>query len=173
MTMLAFTIIGLPAHPLVVHGAVVGIPLAASGVLAYVARPAWRGRLWWPLVLTVAAAWVFAILAGSTGETLEHALKETSLIERHAELAEKLGLAVHIMGSSAAVMLLGDYFSQWLRREGTVWSVARLLRKVAPAIAAVAALAALVLVGMVGHAGAKATWHDSPAASSSMRHSGN
>ena len=36
--------LGLPLHPLVVHGAVVLLPLAALGVIALVLRSAWRER---------------------------------------------------------------------------------------------------------------------------------
>jgi len=43
------------------------------------------------------------------------------------------------------------------------------LRTVAIVVSTVAAVACLGLVGIVGHLGAKAAWHDSPAASKAMR----
>ncbi len=165
--MFAFTILGLPAHPLIVHGAVVGIPLATLGTIAYVARPAWRERLAWPVLVTVALAWLFSILAGSTGETLEHALKESHLIEEHAEWAERLGIAVHVMGASALIMIGVDVLRRTRSYVGP--GFVGVLRRVAAPVALVAAIAALVMVGIVGHLGAKAAWHDSPGASASMR----
>lgn len=168
--MIAFTILGLPAHPLVVHGAVVGIPLAALGVIAYVLRPTWRPYLAWPVFVTVAVAWVFSILAGSTGETLEHALRESQYIEEHAEWAERLGLAVHVLAVSS---LLAIGYDIWRRTRAEVLPKAlTTLRAVAAPVAVVAAVAALAMVGIVGHYGAKAAWHDSPAASASLRAGG-
>ena len=37
-------LLGLPAHPLLVHLPVVVLPLVALGVVALAARPAWRPR---------------------------------------------------------------------------------------------------------------------------------
>lgn len=165
--MIAFMILGLPAHPLIVHGAVVGIPLASLGTLAYALRPPWRERLWWPLVITVALTWLFAILAGSTGETLEHALDETRWIEDHAMWADRLGLAMHVLGASALATLAIDRWSGGAGR--SLPAAASVLRRITLPVAAVAAVACLGLVGIVGHLGAKAAWHDSPAASASMQ----
>ncbi|MCW2925701.1 MAG: hypothetical protein JWM98_3105 [Thermoleophilia bacterium] len=165
--MIAFTVLGLPAHPLIVHVTVVGIPLASLGTIAYVLRPAIRAQLLWPLIVTVAVAWVSAILAGSTGETLEHGLHHSHFIEDHARWADRLGLAMHVLGASALIALLTDAWRA--RREAGVPSVLRTLRSVALPVAAVSALACLGLVGVVGHLGARAAWHDSPAASASMR----
>ncbi|MBC7461973.1 MAG: hypothetical protein H7287_11475, partial [Thermoleophilia bacterium] len=99
-------ILGLPAHPLIVHGAVVGIPLAASGVLAYVALPRTRDRLRVPLIVTVFLAWLFSLLAGSTGEELQHALKRSHFIHDHAVWAGRLGVAVHVLAGAAVVLLV-------------------------------------------------------------------
>lgn len=161
--MFAFTILGLPAHPLIVHGAVVGIPLAALGVIAYVVRPSLRDRLWLPLLVTVVLAWLFSFLAGSTGETLEHALKQSHFIEDHKMWADRLGLAVHVLGTSAVIALVADRWKQ-LRAASFPTSVG-VLRRVALPVSVLAAVASLIMVGIVGHLGAKAAWHDSPAAS--------
>ncbi|MDF5751986.1 DUF2231 domain-containing protein [Spongiactinospora sp. TRM90649] len=55
-------ILGLPAHPLIVHGAVVLAPLAVLASIAYALLPGWRTRLGWAVAgLSVAApAAVFA-----------------------------------------------------------------------------------------------------------------
>lgn len=166
MSMTAFTILGLPAHPLIVHGAVVGIPLAAFAMLFYAIFPKWRQGAWWPVIITVALAYLFAILAGSTGETLEHALKESSYIEEHAEWADRLGIAMHIFAPASLIWLVIDRMR--LKRE-TVAGWLLILRKVAMPVSLIAAVAALGLVGIVGHLGAKAAWHDSPAASQSIQ----
>jgi hypothetical protein len=64
------TVLGLPAHPLIIHAVVVLVPLAALCAVAVVLRPAWRRRFGWPvLALTVAAA-LSAPAAVLTGEQL-------------------------------------------------------------------------------------------------------
>lgn len=165
--MVAFMILGLPAHPLIVHGAVMGIPLASIAMLAYVLRPAWRATLWWPAVATVAVAWAFSILAGATGETLEHALKESRFIEEHAMWADRLGIAMHVLAVSSLVTLGAD---RWTRTDRPAPHIAvRRLRRIALPLATMTAVACLALVGIVGHLGARAAWHDSPGASGAMR----
>ncbi|WP_067441018.1 DUF2231 domain-containing protein [Nocardioides jensenii] len=56
---------GLPAHPLIIHAAVVLIPVAACLAAAYAVVPRWRWSTRWPMVgasflavIAVVAAWV-------------------------------------------------------------------------------------------------------------------
>lgn len=60
-------VMGLPLHPLVVHFAVVLVPLAFVSLLAVVTVKCWRERYaHLALILTVAAA-VFAVIARFSG----------------------------------------------------------------------------------------------------------
>ncbi|MCB0878267.1 MAG: hypothetical protein KDC46_04720 [Thermoleophilia bacterium] len=169
----AVTILGLPAHPLIVHGAVVGIPLAALAMLYYAAFPKYREIAWWPVAITVAAAYLFSILAGSTGEELQHALKHSSYIEDHAKWAGYLGAAMHVFAPASLVWLVVDRLRRTRESSGEPvadWMLK--LRMVAIPVSLVAAVVALSLVGIVGHLGAKAAWHESPAASAKVRAGG-
>src|SRR4051794_28553737 len=47
---------GLPLHPLVVHAAVVFVPLAALAAILYALVPRWRDQLRWPMVVLVLVA---------------------------------------------------------------------------------------------------------------------
>ena len=171
--MIALSILGLPAHPLIVHGAVVGIPLAALAMLFYAAFPKHRETYWWVVAGTVAVGYLFAILAGSTGEELEHALKETTLIEEHAEWAGWLGAAMHVFAPASLVWLAVDRLRRMRATTGeTVAGWMLTLRSIAIPVSVVAGIAALVLVGVVGHLGAKSAWHDSPAASAKLQAEG-
>ena len=78
----------MPVHPLVVHAAVVLVPLAALSVLAFVV-PRWRAAARWPaLVLSVVAA--LAVQAATfTGENLDANLK---LVEKVEEIATEKGI---------------------------------------------------------------------------------
>src|SRR6476646_7990399 len=106
--MIAFYILGLPAHPLVVHGAVAFIPISALAVLVYVLRPLLRPLLWFFTLVVTAAAWLCALVAGSTGETLEHALPHSHFIHEHTQWAGYLGVAVHVLAAAALVVLVVD-----------------------------------------------------------------
>lgn len=65
------TITGLPAHPLLVHIPVVLLPLAAIGVVFLLIRRAWYERYRWAVLGIGAIGTVGAILAASSGESLE------------------------------------------------------------------------------------------------------
>ncbi len=88
---------GLPAHALIVHAAVVFIPLAAVGAILYVLWPALRRPTWWAvLALGVAApltAWA-ARLSGQEYRTywVNHGAGGDFLaqIDRHQSLGNLL-----------------------------------------------------------------------------------
>ena len=165
--MFAFTILGLPAHPLIVHGAVVFIPLATLAVLGYVLRPSLRVAYWKPCVVTVVIAEACSFLAGQTGEQLQQAMRHSRLIRVHAEWADRLGLAMHALFAVFLLVVIVDRH-QVLAKYAVVASGTA--RRVAAALAVVLAIVVLVLVAVVGHLGARAAWHSSPAASAAQRH---
>jgi len=147
-------IFGLPLHPLVVHATVVVVPTAALAVLVSAVWPrfrAWAG--WGPLLLAAAAVVLVPISTGS-GESLEHRLPETALIEKHADLAEGLLPWVIALAVAAAAVA-------WVSRRPQ--NVARFLPVAATVLALVAAAGTVVQVARIGHSGAKASWSDVPA----------
>ncbi len=77
-------LVGLPAHPLIVHAAVVLLPIAAIATVAVAVVPRWR-RPYAPLALAaslVAAGTIW--LAMESGESLEERVTETALIDEDA-----------------------------------------------------------------------------------------
>ena len=64
-------ITGLPAHPLLVHVPVVLLPPAAIGVVFLIVRRTWYLRYRWAVLAIGAIGTVGAILAVSSGESLE------------------------------------------------------------------------------------------------------
>jgi hypothetical protein len=146
---------GLPAHPLVVHAAVVLLPLAAIMTIVCAAVP--RARRHYALVvfgLAVVATLSVGLAQGS-GEALEEQVKETQLVEEHAGQGEQvLPWAVAVMvtaGAVAAIPLL-------MRRRPNLSG--RTVTAVVVAMSLVAGAGALWTVIEVGHSGAKATWND-------------
>jgi hypothetical protein len=158
MTVEIESLFGLPAHPLVVHAAVVLLPLAALATLAAAVVPKARRAgaliaLGLALVATISVG-----LAQGSGEALEERVDETQLVEAHTDSAEMVlpwAIALTIVAAGVAG-------SGLLQR--------RYPKLSATNVTAVLVLAALITgagsvwaIGEVGHSGAKATWSNLPA----------
>ena len=144
------TVFGLPIHPLIVHATVVVVPVTAVLLLAvlFSARVrAWAGPL--PLILA-ALSTVLAPLSTSTGESLEHMVGESKLVQEHAELGEMLvWWCIGMLVVAAA-----SYFLRRNRRQVTGALAVGLV-----AAGLVVSLGTMVQVVLIGHSGAKAAWH--------------
>ncbi|AEA23757.1 hypothetical protein Psed_1518 [Pseudonocardia dioxanivorans CB1190] len=85
------TVGGIPAHPLVVHAAVVLLPLAAIGAVVVALRPSLRRSLGIPLALVTIVGVLAVPIATRTGDQLREALGGGSpLVEVHEERADNL-----------------------------------------------------------------------------------
>ena len=151
------TLFGLPAHPLVVHAAVVLLPLAAVGLLLVAAIPRAR-RLYAPIVLGISLAATVAVgLAQQSGEALEDRVVETELVEEHTEQGETVlpwAIAVTVMSALVAVE---PYTRNRLGRLSARVVTAGLVG----ASLGVAAGATWTIID-VGHSGATSVWNDLP-----------
>ncbi|WP_193611919.1 DUF2231 domain-containing protein [Nocardioides lijunqiniae] len=141
---------GLPLHALVVHAAVIFGPVSALAGLLYALVPRWRDRLRWPLVATVAIAFVAIWVAYFSGEDLEEANTYggplAALVETHEERANILRLSV------TAFAVLSFVAAWWHTRTGPV-------RHVLSGLVAVSAVLTLVYVYLTGDAGAQIAWY--------------
>jgi len=84
---------GLPLHPLVVHAAVVFLPLAAMLALVYAGVPRWRWATRWPLVGLTAVALASIMTAYFSGKNFldsKPELKQSSAVKLHEERAAVL-----------------------------------------------------------------------------------
>ena len=149
------SLFGLPAHPLVVHAAVVLVPLAAAGTVVIALSSRARRRFGSVVVALGIAAFAFTLLAESSGEPLEERLAESELVEAHAELGEAMAwFALPIAVSAAGLVVLdrrpGD------ERSGT----GRPLMLVVATVAVLASAIGTVRIVQVGHSGARATWQE-------------
>src|SRR6478609_2812759 len=157
------TVFGLPTHAMVVHAAVVLIPLAALAVLLHAFWPAARRRLGAGTPILAGIALILTPLATSSGDDLEHMVGENALVEKHAELAD--GLLPWVLG--LFVVGLGLWLLDRRRARAGVdgpgeqrTGEPRWLPIVAGVLAAVAVFGTVQQVVRVGHAGAEATWSD-------------
>jgi hypothetical protein len=154
---------GLPAHPLIVHAVVVLVPLCALGVAVSALWPAARWRLAWVVLgLTIVSVALVPFATGS-GEVFEEMVKESGLVERHAELGDDyLPYAFGLLVGAVAVAGLqwiegsragGQGGSHAPRRRAPRWLVI-----VVVVVALVSSSAATYQMVLVGHSGAAATW---------------
>ena len=153
----------LPLHPLVVHAAVVGIPLAA--LLAFLfAFPKTRHWARWPLAIVVVGATTVTYVARESGLALEAALgikpgnPVGDLILNHSLLANQL---FYIMIGFSVVALLNVFLVS--RRASVDGEAAAkqpaIVRIVLPILLVAVAGVALVWVVRVGDLGAHAVWN--------------
>lgn len=152
------TINGIPLHPLVVHAAVVLVPLAALFAILYAVLPARRWQTRTPAAVLAVGAALAVQLASMTGDQLQEKLDEnTSLIQTHEQWAGLLQAAMWVL---AAMMVIGWWalphenpLPDKDHREGVT-----VLAKPLVILLPVAAAAVLVLVVLTGDAGARAVW---------------
>jgi hypothetical protein len=146
---------GLPAHPLVVHAAVVLLPLAAVATLACAALPRAR-RTYAPVALALALAATLAVgLAQGSGEALEDDVEETELVEEHTGKGERvLPWAGGVLVAAAAVTAIPVLARRRPDLPG------RTVTAVVVAVSLLVGAGATWSVVDVGHSGAKATWDD-------------
>ncbi|MBK7722779.1 MAG: hypothetical protein IPI32_11325 [Austwickia sp.] len=142
------TILGLPTHPLLVHGAVVLLPLTAL-LAAWVA---WRPSAWVrasaPLTaLTVALAGL-AFATAQAGEKLAARLGDPERIHAHEEIGERVPLLAVLLVICAAAMWA---LSRRQTQPGTAERVLAL-------VTTVVALTVMVWTIRAGHTGAESVW---------------
>jgi glucan phosphoethanolaminetransferase (alkaline phosphatase superfamily) len=153
------TFAGLPVHPLVVHAAVVLIPLSALLVMAIAVVPRWRqGVFGWFTVGLTAVATAAVPVATQSGEALSERVGEP---ERHAALGEAMiYFMLPLLVLAVALVLLSARDRRRARSNGADRSRQSVLTLLVAVGCLVAAVAAGVQVAFVGHSGATATWSE-------------
>lgn len=154
------TLNGIPLHPLVVHAAVVLVPLTALFAVgfAFVPRRRWQLRTVGAAVAVASA--VCVQLAVMTGDDLKERLNEdTSIIEDHEHWAGLLQVTSWIL---AALMVLAWWalpHDNPLPDRGEHAGVAALTVPLV-VLLTIGAVALCVLVVLTGDTGAKSVWGD-------------
>ncbi|GLW06360.1 hypothetical protein Misp01_14900 [Microtetraspora sp. NBRC 13810] len=147
-------ILGLPAHALIIHAAVVLTPLAVLLSLAYALVPGWRDRMTWAVVPLAVIAPATVLAARQSGEAMKDRVfggqPPSGLlgdrVAEHESYATPLLLSS--LGLGVAVLVL-------------VFAAARLGRAVAGVLSGLIVVLSLVVgfyVLRAGHTGATAVW---------------
>jgi hypothetical protein len=167
---------GLPVHPLVVHAAVVLIPLTALVAVLFLV-PRFRAALRWPMVLLAAAALASAYAAVLSGRNFEKTqvpagAEDTELadvVNRHQQLGNQL---LYIVIGFTIVVWIAAYVLRPMGETGPfpresdddvgeegVTRLDTIVRVVVAALVIVGAVAVGVQTVRVGEQGAKAVWN--------------
>jgi uncharacterized membrane protein len=87
---------GLPVHPLIVHAAVVFLPLLVLVSIVYAVVPRVRSKIGWAAVLLAIGGPIAAFVATQSGEALEERLRAQGLgpeflakVQQHSEYGDR------------------------------------------------------------------------------------
>lgn len=148
------TIFGLPLHPLVIHATEVLVPAAAFAVALAALWPLFRRwARFLPFGLALAAM-VLVPISTQSGEALEQRVRETSLVQTHADLAEGLLPWVIVLAIVAGALLWWN----WNESKATSPRAPRWVALALAGTAVVAAAGTTAEAVIVGHSGATAAW---------------
>lgn len=140
------TILGLPLHPLVVHAAVVLVPLAALGTLLVALSARARKRYGSLVALGSVVAFGAVIAARVTGEDFAGTTTGSGALATHMYWGLLAPWPTAALAVTSILLALAGRGSN------------RRLILVTGILAVVAALASLAVVVLVGHSGATAVW---------------
>jgi hypothetical protein len=162
---------GVPTHPLLVHAAVVLVPLLVLVTIAYAALPFVRPHLRWALVLLALAAPVSAVLARLSGEAFYDRLEKAGRISgdyvARLKNHEQLGTYTAYASIALGVLALALVVAVRPRSQpaslvgGTPRRSGRRLSVVFGLLSVVAAVVAAYYVVRTGDSGAKSVWEGS------------
>lgn len=137
---------GLPMHPLLVHGAVVLVPLVALSAIATTFRPKLFNRYSKAILILAVVAQVSLFLAKASGEPFQERLGKE--VARHAKFGE---LAPLTFIPLLALLLI----RWWLERSE---NNNKKLQSAVSVLMIAASVLALIYIFLTGHSGAESVW---------------
>jgi hypothetical protein len=141
-------VMGLPLHPLVVHSAVVLVPLVALSALAMSYWPSFSRKYGKPILILAVVAQLSLFVAKLSGKAFEERLGKD--VERHSNFGE--------IAPFTFIPLLVLLFIRWrMDRSGATVGSAR-VRRMVSVFLALSAILALVYIYLTGHSGAESVW---------------
>lgn len=153
-------VLGIPAHPLYIHAAVVLVPLLVLAAVLYAVWPASRRHIRWPLVAFALAAPGATYFAKESGESFSgnrafQAPQMQALIADHESYAKWLFYLVLVL---AVVTLVMAFMVPVTAGAAARIKAPAALRPVVSALAVVLALASAYYCYRTGDSGAHMVW---------------
>ncbi|TYB63932.1 hypothetical protein FXF51_23045 [Nonomuraea sp. PA05] len=154
-------IMGLPAHPLIIHFAVVLTPLLVAVAIAYALLPRWRANVAWAVVLLSLAAPAAVFAARQSGESLKAARfgsaegEMAARISAHQSFATPLLMSVLGLGVAALLLV---YATRPARDSVGRDRFGRAVTVILSALTVVLAAVSGYYVFQAGDSGARAVW---------------
>jgi len=148
-------VLGLPAHPLLVHIPVVILPIAAIGLIAIVLVPRLRPAFGWVVLAALLVGAGGSLLAKESGEALA---ARVGWPGDHADLGDRLPLVAFALLAVAIAWFVLMRRDSSRPDQGSGIRRTTLLTRLVGAVACVLAIATIVLTILVGHSGAVAVW---------------
>jgi uncharacterized membrane protein len=149
MESLLYTISGLPVHALIVHFAVVILPLSATALISLIYKPKFKSQYSFITTAGIVLGSAAVLVAKQSGEALA---EKMGTPVKHADWGSLLTYAAFIL----MVLTLIWYRSTKGRRSGVVTPLGH--------TTVLAAIAVLGLTFLTGHTGAQAVWEGKLAA---------
>ena len=141
-------IAGLPLHPLLVHSAVVLVPLVAIGALVMSYLPSFSRRNGKLILILALVAQVSVFLAKLSGQAFSEILNKE--VEKHAELGE--------IAPFVTIPMVALIYLRWRmdRAGSSIGNPA--IRRLTSVALVISSFASLVIIFLVGHSGATSVW---------------
>lgn len=136
----------LPAHPLIVHGIIVLVPVVAVWTILAMWKPSLLQKSYLPLWILSVVSTLGVIAAKSSGDSLSAAV---GLPNEHADAGNRM---IPVMIVLSALVLITIFL-------GKVKQI-RLVNNGARVLASLAAVIALPLTYIAGHTGAESVWEE-------------
>jgi hypothetical protein len=150
----------LPLHVLVIHAAVVVLPVGALTGIAFALVPKWRWLLRWPVLLLGVGSALLAFVAKESGEAFVAAVPQLEqLVKLHRERGDLLfwfSLAFMVLTILAFLWLSGP--SALASGKGAKATKNRTLELVLSAAVVVMGVLVIWQTVRTGDAGARAVW---------------
>ncbi|HEX5595033.1 MAG TPA: DUF2231 domain-containing protein [Micromonosporaceae bacterium] len=115
-------LLGIPAHPLVVHAAVVFVPLLVLAGVLYALIPKLRGRIGWVAVLLAVVGPLSALLAMRSGDELAEVLTAKNYppqildqVAEHQEYGESTLWFSLGLGAATGLLIFVTSGNRWVR----------------------------------------------------------
>ncbi len=150
---------GLPAHPLLVHAAVIFVPLLALVATGYAVLPRFRARIGWVAAALAVITPVAAFLAKESGEELERVLIAKNYgpvvldqVREHQEYGDKSFWWSLALGAVTGLLLV------LTSRRRSVRALPRWAPLALSGAVVVLSVINLIYIYLTGDSGAQAVW---------------